>query len=305
MLISDYLEARMPAPTASPEIVYSTDGTGELTVTFSPVAAVGSVARGATRVPFGELGLSASCDADITISSVTVQHTGQGAASDLSRVYLVDGFRRISRARSFDTRSGLAELRTPSLTIPACGAVRLSLVADVSPDATVASEHAVEFRSPLDVVSSAKSVTLTVSDPGATVRASPVKSGSVTLNFLSVPARLRYGRRETIARLQFSADAEHDYLLKSLTLTNKEDARDMDFTDIKLETRSGTGVSLRAARMDGRELTLIFSPSFVLERSRTVVLLLRANVNVTHYRKVNFELAEPSDFHVTIYRPER
>ncbi len=302
-LTSDFLESTMQKPALDSTTVYATSGTGDLLVTFTSNGAFGSVPRGATRIELGTLNFSASCGKDIRIDAVTVKHIGLGDVSDIAGVYLADGFRRISRSRQFDRRSVSAELRTPSLTVPSCGAVRLSVLVDLTADATVASEHGITFVSPSDIQTSAKSVTYAGPDTSKSVRASPVSAGSVSVNFLPVQGRPRYGRTETIARIQMSADAQHDYLLKSLTLTNEENARDMDFTRLQLQTKSGTGVSLTAARMKGSVVTLEFSPTYILGRSKTVVFLLRAEVHVTRYRKVRFILEEPSDFDVSIYRP--
>lgn len=302
-LTADFLESQMRKPDPGPETVYATAGTGDLLVTFVSSGTFGSVPRGATRLELGTLNLSASCGKDIRIDSLSAKHTGQGDVSDIAGVYLADDFRRISRSRQFDRRTASADLRTPSLVIPACGAVRLSVLVDLRADAEVASEHGVTFVSPSDIHSSAKSVTFAGAGDSTAVRASPVTAGNVEVNFLPVSGRLRYGRTETVARIQFSADGQHDYLLKNITLTNQEDARDMDFTTIQLQTRSGTGVSLVAARMRGRVVKLEFSPTYVLERSRTVVFLLRAEVHTSHYRKANFTLEQQSDLGVVFYRP--
>lgn len=304
-LTSDFIEARMPQPDTGPVTVHSMKGEGDLHVSFTSQGTYGSVPRGASRIELGTLNFSASCEADIIIDSVSVKHIGLGDVSDIARVYLGSGFRRVSRARVFDRRSGMADVRTPSFTVPACSAVPLSVFVDISPNATVASEHGVAFVSPLDVVSSAKNTTFSGEESATTVRALPVNQGEVSVHFLPLFGRLRYGRTETIARIQFSADATHDYLLKTITLTNQENARDMDFTNIRLETRTGTGVSVTAFRLRGRSVTLEFSPSFILKRSQTVVLLLKAKNNVTQYRKVDFSLEEPSDLGIAIYRPER
>lgn len=302
-LTSDFLETRVEKPSFDPQTVYAESGTGELLVTFDSSGTFGSVPRGATRIAMGTLNFSASCGADIQIRSLKLRHIGLGSTSDISGVYLADGFRRVSRSSRFDPRSATVDLRVPSLKVPSCGAVRLFVLMDLSADADVASEHGVTFLSASDLDTSAKSVTFGGADASTSVRASPVVSGGVAVNFLPVPGRLRYGRTETVARIQLSADAQHDYLLKSITLTNDEDARDMDLTRLQLVTRSGTGVSLTAARMRGRVVTLDFSPTYILERSRTVVFLLRAEIHATRYRKVRFLLEEPSDLGVTIYRP--
>jgi hypothetical protein len=292
-LTSGVGEARIQQVETGPVTVHALEGKGDLHISFVSSGTYGSVPRGANRIELGTFNFSASCEADIAINSIEIKHVGLGETTDISRVYLGSDFRRMSRARTFDTRSQIAELRTPSLVVPACSAVPLSVYIDLSADAAVASEHGVAFLSPASVRSSAKNMTYSNEVSPTTVRALPINAGEVSVRFLPLFGRLRYGHTETIARIQFSADASHDYVLKKITLTNQESARDMDFTNIRLETRSGKSV------------TLEFSPSYILERSRTVVFLLRAKNNVTQYRKVDFYLEEPSDLGIALYRPER
>lgn len=301
-LSSDFLEAAILPAAPEPVASFSDTGAGELLVTFAPAGMFGSAPRGATRVELGVLNLSASCDSDIRLDSVRLRHTGLGAFSDISGVYLADGFRRISRASQFDHRSGEVDLRVPSLVIPKCSAVRLSALVNIAADATVASEHGLTIDGPSSVQSSARNTTFSYGGESKKITATPDRTGTVTLNFLPVNGRLRYGRMETLARLQFSADALHDYLLKRIVLTNRESARDMDFINLRLETRSGTGLTTTAARMKGRTLTLEFSPTYILERSRTTVFLLKGEVRGSQSRKVDFVLEETSDLHVVPYR---
>lgn len=304
-LTSDFIEARRPV--VVPEAVTASNiiGQGDLLLAYTVGSAIGSVPRGAVRIPMGTLNLSASCDKDIRIDSIKLKHVGLGDAADITGVYLANGFRRVSRSTTFDRSSRAAEARTTGLTVPACGAVALTVFMDLSPDAAVAAEHAIALLSPYDIASSAKNITLSPGDESTTVRASPYKTGSVNVRFLPVSGRPRYGRIETIARLQLTADAEDRYILRSITLTNEEDARDMDFINLQLQTRGGTGLTLVAARMKGREVTLEFSPKLVLERSAVQVFLLRAEVRTSKYRKVRFTLLEPSDLVVAPYRSSR
>lgn len=307
MLITDFLQMQAPPkPAAQTELTSSSvNGTGELQVNLSVDPLQGSVPLGATRVHMATLNLSASCGSDITVQSIELGHVGLGLASDMSAVYLADGFRRISRAGRFNERSRTAVLRTPSLNIPSCGAVRLSVLADYSPTATVASEHGITIVHSEDVQSTAKSVTLTFGDTAERVVTTPDKVGNITVTFLPNSNIVRYGRNETAARIQFSADSKTDHLLKSITLTNVEGARDMDLVDLRLETRSGQVLTNTAARMRGKTVTLDFSPSFVLQRSQTMVFLLKATGNASIRKKVQFGLQEVSDLQTAVYRPER
>src|SRR5204863_4456812 len=67
----------------------------------------GSAAIGAQRVPLVTLTMSASCTADVTLSSVQLQHRGLGRAVDIERVYAIEGVRRITGSRSVSDDRGV------------------------------------------------------------------------------------------------------------------------------------------------------------------------------------------------------
>jgi hypothetical protein len=292
------------APVKAPEPVttFSEQGRGELTVVRSPEERVGSIPRGATRVSFLTLNLSASCDADVTVEDVTLTHVGAGRTTDITGVYVSDGSRRLTRAHRFDSHSAEATLHFTSLVIPKCDAVRLTVYGDFSTSADVASEHGITLKLPTDVRSSAKRTVLSAGDETERIITSPKNSGTITANFLPLSGRLRYGRIETVARLQLSADAQAAHLLKKITFTNQENARDYDLINFTIETRAGKVLTPVAQHMRGKTVTLQFIPSFILSRSENIVLLLKAEVHGSERHKVDFSLEEPSDLEATIYQ---
>ncbi len=286
-----------------PATGYSVSGAGELTVSVSEAQPVGTIAQGASRVPLLTMDLSASCDADITVSEVRVRHVGLGSTEDITAVYLLSDIRRVSRATRFERSGAVATLRPRALTIKKCESQRLQVVADFSREAAAGAEHGAEIRLSSDVQSTAKSVTLEAGNEGLTVSTSPSNAGNITVKFLSLSSNyLRYGRIETVARVQLTADAESDHILRSITFTNDQSARDMDLINLALETTSGKKLTNSAARMRGKQVTLQFEPTYILKRSQTVVLLLKAEVRGSITRKVDFKLEEESDLDAGPYR---
>ncbi len=287
------------------ETVSSEKGKGELQVSIESAPLLGSTPRGATRVEMAYLNISASCDADITVEGIEVTHIGLGSTTDISAVYLFDQFRRVSRARTFDSRSRKASLRVTSFTVRKCEAVRVRALVDISANANVASEHGITIDSASAITSSAKTTTLLQSDATQRVIASPNQAGSVTVNFLPIKGPLRYGRTETVARLQLTSDSTYDHLLRSITFTNLGDARDMNLINFTLQNRKGEILSPVAQRMRAYTVTLDFDPTYILERGRTVVFLLKAQINASQSKQVNFTIQEPSDLDAMLYRPSR
>ncbi len=294
-----FLDFMAPLPLLNPvetgSSALSVTGAGDLAVSVNQPQSIGSVARGATRIPFLNINLSASCESDIRLSSIDLKHIGLGSISDIAGVYALDGFARVTRSARFDTQSSTATLRFRKLTIKKCSAVNLTVMADISTTATVASEHGMSVSDAATIISSAKKVALTQGDSSLRVVPAPSNVGTLTARFLPVYGPIRYGREETVARLQLTADTRNAHLLKKITLTNTEDARDMDLQWLKLETLSGQQLTPAAARMHDYTAVLEFSPTYILSAGKTIVLNLKAQVRGGQSKKVNFELEEPSD----------
>gem|GEM_PF-1207216 len=287
------------------ETVSTESGKGELQVSVESAPLLGSMPKGASRVEMAVLNISASCEADVTVTEVTVSHFGLGNVSDITAVYLNDGFRRISRTQTFDSRSRDAVLRVTSLVIPKCSAVRVKILFDISRDATVASEHGASIVHASAIASTAKATTLLRTDVTQRTFTTAKDAGAITVNLLPIKGPLRYARREIVARLQVTADTKNDHLLRSVTFKNLGDARDMNLINFTLETRRGEVLSPVAQRMRGLTVKLDFDPTYVLERGRTAVFLLKAQINASQSKKIQFTVEEPSDIDSTLYRPSR
>lgn len=302
--IFDFLPAAIVPAETAPRSAVSTTGKGELTVQLEDATPVGAVPRGATNIPMGILNLSASCDADVTVSNIEVAHIGMGRSSDIAAVYVSADNRRISRSQRFDRRSGVASVAFRSLTIKRCDAVRLGIFVTIAANADPAGEHGIIIRSPASITSSARTVILPDADATRRVIASPVSDSFVTVRFLPTHSSLLYGRVATLARLQLSSDGRGAHLLKRITLTNQGTARNYGFTEFRLETRSGKPLTNVVMGMNERTLTLEFTPSYVLPRSDSVVLLLKGTVHSSWRRTIDFTLEEDSDLMQMEYRGE-
>ena len=289
---------------AAPEqqTTHSATGKGELSVVVSPPAPVGSVPKGAQRVQYLTLSLSASCDAPIVMDSLEIRHTGLGRASDIASVYAYDLSRRFSRGTHFSAGSSRATLRFRAFTVPKCGAVEIQVMGDMSTDSVVGSEHGMEVTSVDNILSSAKTTTLTVGDDTEKVVAMPTRDGTITVRFLPVHSSLSYGRRETVARIQLTADRTNAHLLKHIMLTNTGDARDMDLQYMSLETLAGSGLTAPSTRMHGYTAVFDFDPTYVIHAGQTIVLNLKAEIHASQGKAVDFTLEEPSDLVAMPYR---
>src|SRR6185295_11827574 len=91
---------------------------------------------------------------------------------------------------------------------------------------------------------------LAVGDDSERVLAVPSNGGTLTARLLPVNPRVSYGRIETVARIQLTADSKSAHLLRSITFTNQGSARDMDLQWLKLEMLSGSVLTAPVPHMD-------------------------------------------------------
>lgn len=271
--------------------VLAAEGALEVTVRPAPAAAV---ARGASRVPFLQVTLAASCERDVTVSELTLVHKGLGDVADLERVYAWADNVRASRAAVL-TRDGEVTLRLRSFVVPACDTRELWILADLSPDAGVSAQHALTIATSADVVADAE-VTL---DAGRTTAPTTVGGGeavgSVSVEMLDLPRRLTYGSTRTVARIRLTADGERPQLLRSITLTNDGSARDADLRNVVLQSAAGDDLAGPVDSMDGDVVTLVLDEPLLLGRNDTVLLVVKADVRASRRRTVRFGVEEPSD----------
>jgi len=301
--LSDFYSKEKLAAPSMPSTFYAESGEGELTVIRRDVFdESASVARGASRVPLAIFELSASCDAPVTVEEMTLHHTGRGALGDVSAIYAVTDYRRISRSRSFDG-DGVVQLRLTGFTIDACGVRELVVYGSIASDASAAGEHSITLQNGSLIKSSAASINISGDESSnTTIVTTPLHEGTVTLRFLSTQPRRLYGHIETLARLQFTTDSRGAHMLRSIRLTNEGTARVYDFIDLRLEDSGGNILTRPAQHMDGRELQLFFEPTLLMDRSQTKVFLLRGEVRSSYSKTLNFVLEEKEDLVTTPHR---
>ncbi|MFA6039100.1 MAG: hypothetical protein WCV62_00010 [Candidatus Peribacteraceae bacterium] len=263
-----------------------------LTVTVIPSA--GSVVpQGAQGVPFLTLRLRASCASPVTVSSLTLRHTGKGAASDILRVYAYRENLRISRAVSVPTRNSFT-LRLRPVTVPACGEETLSVLANFSSSARAAGEHRFEVTD----VGTQTGVTVHTATPSA---ASPLRvtthatTPDVKVDFRTVHTSKEYGTRRVVARFLLTGGNAADQRIRSITFTNQGSARNTDMRNLYVETASRTRISSILPSLDGDTARITLEPPLPLSRNQSVLLQLRADVRASRTRTIDWSVEEPSD----------
>lgn len=258
------------------------------------LAGTGSIPQGTQRVPMLTVTLSASCDGDITISSMQIQHRGKGDSSDILRIYAMDGNRRLSRSATFDDDAE-ATLRFRNWTLTACSSKTLKIFADISPNASAGAEHILSIVSNSAIEAGDASVSVSTVQSSEHTRLTPSSSGIISVSYPSLNTTVTYGSNRIVGRIRLSADTGDDHLIHAITLTNDGKARNADLTNIRLESSNRAVISSLAPFLDGETVRLTFDPPLLLGRNEEKVFLIKANVKASRRQTIRFLIEEPGD----------
>ncbi len=272
---------------------------GVVEVVVTPSAS-GTVPRGAQRVGMLDLALTNSCDDEVTIASLRLQHASRGDVRDVLRVYALKDGERVSRTGTL-RRDGSLTLRMDDLTIDACETARLQIVADLAEDATAGGEHRLLLDEDADVDAGAKAVKVVVISQKQTpsVRTAPITEGSVSIAFLPLTKPVRFGSQRTLSRFTLTADGDDDLVALTMTLTNDGKARSADIKNLFLETTRGERVTDVLPTLSGEEGDLavltFLNEGLPLPRNETKQLVLKGDIGASRKRTIRFTLEEESD----------
>jgi len=264
-------------------------------VTIAPGTPItlGSVPQGAQRVSMLSLKISASCGEKALLSSLTFSHGALGNAQDISKVYMMSGTKRVSRAVAVPVR-GSVIIPVSRLFIPACGSTELTLMADIASTAAASGEHSFTLES--GEMSDGTTVyiwqSITSSEAAVTSQGTP---GVVTAELLPALRPIIYGPKQGIVRISLTGIGGKDQRVTAITLQNNGSASNGDLKNFYLEDTKGDSVSSILPQMDGRTIRIELNPSFVLYGRDLRLLTLRADVLASRRKTIRLEIEEPSD----------
>jgi hypothetical protein len=255
-----------------------------------------SIPQGAQRIPVLSLHLSATCAGPVSISSITVHHAGLGSASDILRLYIMDGTSRLTRGSVPTGSRPQATLRfRPSLVIPACTSRNFTVDADFAPNIAAGSEHAFTINGAADI--NAGKSTVTVSAMGSVpVHATPSTPVAITVTFLPILANtVLFGGDRTLARFQLLSTSDHDQLISAITLTNDGSAQNGDLQNLTLVSSSKKLLSNILPSLSVRSAPFVLDPPMRLPAHSLMLLEMHGDVVASKRYTIKIILDEPSD----------
>lgn len=260
-----------------------------------------SIPRGAQRVAMMHIKFAASCDDDVSINTLTLTHRGLGDVRDLSRVYVMEGLRRISRAQSISSRERTLDVRLSTFTIRKCTSRAITVMADLSAEAQIGSLHSLAILSSDDIQAGNADVEVAaVAALPANVTV-PGQAATVSVEYANLNSPVTYGSNRTLARIRLTGDGE-DQRITRIVLTNDGSARDADLQNLRLVTSRGEAVSPTIPQLDGDLAVFDLDPALSLDDNETKLIELKANVRASRARTIRFVIEEPSDIVAEIVR---
>lgn len=279
-------------PDRSLEHIRTVEQRGALTVDVSS-AHTGSVPPGTQRVEMLKLLLSADCSDDIPVQSISVQRRGLGANDDIAAVYVMHRNARISESRSISKRDGSVTINLRNLVIPACMAEEVSVHVDFAADAAIAGEHTFKLKA-LDAGKATVRIEERLGNFTRPSLTTGTPIGQISVEYLRLNERIRYGSRQRLARFTLTADSRDDHELHAITFTNNGSASDDDLQNLFIEFRNRK-ISTKATALSSDTVRLEFSPPFELQKNQTLQFSLRGDVRASRSRTIQFIIEEASD----------
>ncbi len=280
----------------SPRHIQSVHPRGRLTVEADAAGSV-SVPPGAQRVEMLRLILTADCSGDVNINTISVQRRGLGANSDIMSVYVVQRGRRITRARSIARKDGSVDLNVRRFRIPACQVEEVTILADFSPDASLAGEHRFALRA-IEAAGSTVRINQRIAARATARRTSGRAVGQIAVEYLRLTRRVRFGARQIVSRFTLQADSRDNHLVRAITFTNNGSASEADLQNLYIGFRNRR-ISTLIPQMRGDTVRIEFDPPFFLKKNHKLKFSLRADVRASRSHTIQFVVEEPADVEAT------
>lgn len=265
---------------------------GSLTVAAESSGSA-TVPPGAQRVEMMRFRMTAGCNGDVDIATISLQRRGLGANADIASIYAVHRGKRITRARPVARKDGSVDLNVRNFRLPACEEEDVLILADFSTNASAAGEHRFELRG-IEAGGSTVRIEQHIAAPSTARRTSGRSVGQITVDYLNLNRRVRFGERQTVSRFTLKTDNKDDHLLQAITFTNNGSASTDDLQHLYIGFRNRR-ISTIVPQLNGDTARIQFDPPFLLKKNQTLKFGLYADVNASRSRTIQFVIEEAGD----------
>lgn len=244
-------------------------GSGLMASLSATTPATATLPTGAVSVPFTKVNLTAANDGAVTVNSLVVKHSGVGATSELTKVYIYDGETRLTSGRTISASTNEATFSNLGLTVAAGTTKTITITADVSGTG----QHALGIASASAVSSTAATVSGSFPITGNFMNLSSTPAGTTDLEFSATTKTVKVGETGVeLGKFTVYVGAVEDGQFESVVIYNED--RDI-FTNMKLYRGSdlvGTGIK------SGQYTTFTLSTPYLIEKGQSAQFTLKGDI---------------------------
>lgn len=270
--------------------------TPSLSLRASQPSLTGSIPQGAQRIPVLTVTLSASCGRDVTLTSLSLRHTGLGDPTDILRIYALNGIARASRVAAVSSTYPSA-IRFSSFVIPACGTQTLTIAVDLARQASAGGEH--RFTLVGATATAPVSIVASSATPGRLTVTPHTTAPAVSAEFKPLTGEFNYGAQQLVAQLLLTSASNGDQQITAITFTNDGSAQGSDLQNLQLQTAGGLPLSAPLQAMSNRTARIVLSPPLTLASHETKFVQLRADIRASRSHTIRWMIDQPSDIEVS------
>ncbi len=287
-----------PVPTPSPTPVPSGSGLSVNLAADQPAA--GLFGKSFASRPFTKLVFSASADGDVTVNSLTVQRTGQGADAAFSGVVALDenGIRlgdsktfgsdhTLKLSNPFVVKAGQSRIITLAGDSPASQTNQAGQLVSLSLIGVDAGAAHVGASFPL--TGNVMTVNDTLSIGNVTITRGPLDPGTSLTEQIGTTGY-------TFSSLKLTAGSNEDVSLKSFRWYQSGSASATDLANVKVYV-DGTAYDTTVSS-DGKYYTAVFNPPLTIQKGLSKEASIKGDVVSGTNRTVSFDLYRYNDIQV-------
>ncbi|PIP31684.1 hypothetical protein COX24_02215, partial [bacterium (Candidatus Gribaldobacteria) CG23_combo_of_CG06-09_8_20_14_all_37_87_8] len=256
------------------EVVAPAEGLAIALAADTPAATI--VPLSSTNVEYIKVNLTASSDADVTISQMVFTRKGVGSASDFDNVYLYENDNRLTSGRTISSTTQQATFTNLGLKVKAGKTRTISLVAEMAA-ATAGDVNYFQITASSDITSDATTVSGAFPIAGNSMVLGAQSAGTLTIATSGTPSNPYVGSSQAeVSRFQLTAGANEDVLVKRIILTNGGSVASTVLTNFKLYR--GSTLLAEAEGMSNDRVSLTLTDGYTLLKGENRTFSIKADI---------------------------
>lgn len=235
-----------------------------------------TIPQSATSVELLAVDFTAADD-DVNVTNLVVTRGGVGQTTDWEGLYVYDGVKRLTTARSINSDTNTTTFSF-NVMVDAGTTKTLRVVGDSSATPLASNQHYFYVASAADLTSNAQSVAGDFPVAGNTFTMGSVLVTSLTISAGSEPSQPVVGANDVeIAAFKLAAGADNDVALHQVTFTQNGSLSSSKMVNLRLLRGSDEVAS--ATGFDGDLVSFVLDTPYVIDKGQTKNFYVRADLD--------------------------